>query len=997
MSAVGTYDVTGQWTLAMSELLPQDTNLTVFVGRTAELRQLVAGLDRALQGRGGMFLLSGEPGIGKTRVAQELALGARSRGVAVHWGRSTMAEGAPPYWPWVQILRSVLRDVGDADFRRLAGSGLPQILQVVPDLRGHFSEVTPTSRDDDQARFGIYDSVGQVLLGAAGARPMVLVLDDLHWADTPSLLLLQLVADQLPDSRLMVIGTYRDRELAADHPLRTHLADFVRRGETTELPIAGLRDLDTVSLLRVLTGFEPAADIVQRLQAQTGGNPFFLCELARMLGDAGQQPSQWNFSASPDVVPHGIGAVLRRRIEALSSDCRGALEIAAVAGQRIDLDMLEAATKAGRPGLLDLLDEAITNGVVTRRDAGYSFTHGLVRDAVYSRITAAHRSELHLLIGRLLEKGPREGSATPVAQLAHHFIEASAVDPSVRAKALEYASAAGRRALAELAYEEAVRLFELALRRAAPTDDIERAGLVLELGRARYLAGDIGGAMAAAEEVSQLAENLADRDLLARATLVVRGVGGPGLSLQIKRLCNRAMRLPTQDTALRVQVLSQLTVASMQTGDPADERDAKESSAEAVRLAQDAVDPDVVFAGIHARQMATSGPDGVDERLELADQTLRLAQKTGRSSIAQWGHTWRIDALVQLGRIDEAEVALAVQAQHADELREPLAHWRTFQIRSWLALLRGRFDEAGELAEAARQLGRTGHHAPAEFTYLTHVLGRAMYVGGLEAGLELMEGFMGPLGGTGPLTAAFVAGPLAVMGRLEDARLALRQVEGAGLEIIGPPMAWLPAMALLTEAIAVTHEKDLAAAVYARLLPHARLNVSAGAAGLYGSVSRYLGMLAATLERWDEAAERYEQAIEYERRMGARPSVVRSQIAYAEMLLRASRVGDLVHARDLLETAIAGSRELGMVPWQEHATRLVKDLEGRVVSDHPLSSRELEVAALVAEGLSNRAIAGRLHLSERTAESHIKNICDKLGFNSRSQVAAWTAARRTPH
>src|SRR5258708_22325623 len=347
----------------MSELLPQDTHLTVFVGRTAELRRLIAGLERALQGRGGVFLLSGEPGIGKTRVAEELALEARKRDAAVYWGRSTLAEGAPPYWPWVQILSSILREVGDADFRRLAGSGLPQILQVVPDLHGHFSDVTPTSRDDDQARFGIYDSVGQVLLGAAGARPMVLVLDDLHWADTPSLLLLQLVAGQLPDSRLMVIGTYRDRELAADHPLRTHLADFVRRGETTELPIAGLRDLDAMSLLRVLTGFEPAADVVQRLQAQTGGNPLFLCELARMLGDAGQQPSQWNFFASPDVIPHGIGAVLRRRIEALSSDCRGALEIAAVAAPLGGLGYPLAPPKAGRPPPFHLPRQAHTDDI----------------------------------------------------------------------------------------------------------------------------------------------------------------------------------------------------------------------------------------------------------------------------------------------------------------------------------------------------------------------------------------------------------------------------------------------------------------------------------------------------------------------------------------------------------------------------------------------------------------------------------------------------------
>jgi predicted ATPase len=200
-----------------------------------------------------MFLLSGEPGIGKTRVAEQLALEAQKRGAAAHWGRSTLAEGAPPYWPWVQILRSVLRDVGDTEFRRLAGSALSRTLQVVPDLGGHFPDVTPTSIDDEQSRFGIYDSVTQLLLDAAGARPMVLVLDDLHWADTPSLLLLQLLASDLPRSRLMVIGTYRDRELAADHPLRTHLADFVRRGETSELPISGLRDPDVLSLLRILT------------------------------------------------------------------------------------------------------------------------------------------------------------------------------------------------------------------------------------------------------------------------------------------------------------------------------------------------------------------------------------------------------------------------------------------------------------------------------------------------------------------------------------------------------------------------------------------------------------------------------------------------------------------------------------------------------------------------------------------------------------------------
>jgi predicted ATPase len=218
----------------MGERLPGGTATTAFVGRGSELKRLLAGLDRAFEHRGGMFLVSGEPGIGKTRVAEQLLLEAQRRGAAVLWGRSTQAEGAPPYWPWVQILRSLLRDVGEAEFGRLAGSGLGQVLQIVPDLGVHFPSVIPVSTDEGGTRFGIYDSVTQLLLRAASSRPVVLVLDDLHWADAPSLLLLQLLSNELPQSSLMVIGTYRDRELAAGHPLRAQLADFVRQGESSE-------------------------------------------------------------------------------------------------------------------------------------------------------------------------------------------------------------------------------------------------------------------------------------------------------------------------------------------------------------------------------------------------------------------------------------------------------------------------------------------------------------------------------------------------------------------------------------------------------------------------------------------------------------------------------------------------------------------------------------------------------------------------------------------
>jgi DNA-binding CsgD family transcriptional regulator/tetratricopeptide (TPR) repeat protein len=431
----------------------------------------------------------------------------------------------------------------------------------------------------------------------------------------------------------------------------------------------------------------------------------------------------------------------------------------------------------------------------------------------------------------------------------------------------------------------------------------------------------------------------------------------------------------------------------MQTGIAEDERGAKEVSREAVELAADAVDPDVIFAGIHARQMATSGPDGVDERLQLAERALHLAQQTGRSSMAQWGHTWRLDALVQLGRIEEAEAEIAVQTRLADELHEPLARWRTMQAESWLALLKGRFAEAGAIAEEARQLGRKGHHAAAEFTYLTHVIVMAIHLGGLEAAFQQMADLLRPLpeSSSSPI---FVAGAFALMGRLDEARLALRQLAAAGFKDVGPSIAWLPGVALVTEGIAIVGDRDAAQQVYEAALPFARLNVSAGASGLYGSVSRYLGMLAAVLERWDEAEAFFEQAIEFEQRMGARPFVARSRIAYAEMLARRGRDADQHHARQLLGSALSVCRELGMKPWEARASKLIAAVAARGVADHPLSRREFEVAALVAEGLSNRAIAERLFLSERTVESHVKNICDKLGFNSRSQVAAWVATRK---
>ena len=978
----------------MSEV-QQAPDQSVIVGRQAELRELAAGLGRAIGGRGGIFFLKGEPGIGKTSLAEQCAADAASRGAAVHWGRATQAEGAPPYWPWRQVLRSLASELERDELASLAGPSLADIAHVAPEVRD-LIDVPDAPAADEAGRFRAYEGVARLLVEASTKRPALVVLEDLHWADAPSLILLEHLAGATARSHLMVVATYRDRELRADHPLKARLGEFVRAGDVVEMPLSGLGRTDVASLLRMLTSFEPAPDVVQRLQDQTAGNPFFIKEVARGL--AGEdRPHARAATAVPATVPEGVAAVLLRRVSELSASTREVLEVAAVAGHRLDPALLAAAARVSRASLLDACDEAARAGVLLRDATGYQFAHGLYRDTVYAEIPAARRAALHGGVAAALERR-QPGAEGPPAQLAHHFALAALGDDSLREKAIAYSVRAGDLAASDLAYEEAVRHLERALDFAGEIAPAERGELLLGLGRARYRAGDPAAALAAAGEASRIGEELDDGDLVARAALVVRGVGGPGITNLVKSLCDAAMRHPAADPALRIQALSQLAVSLMQMVEPEAAAQAAVVSEEAIRLARDAAEPDVVFAAIHARQMARSWPDGVQERLELADRALALGRETGRVVFADWGHGWRADALAQLGRIDQAEVEVAEQGRTAAALREPLAQWRHLLARSWIALLRGDFGAARALADQAHGIGTGSSHPIAEFHHLVHAIALEEMIGPREDTnlVARMDGFVRQYPGMAAPFQVFRAVRLASGGRQAEARMMLRPLMALTLEDIRPVMTLLVALASAARAAAAVEDRGFAAPIYDALLPYAGQNVvtCAGLASLSGSVDFHLGLLAAALGRFEDASRHYESAIAMEMAMGALPFVARTKVFYAELLLEHGDGPALRRARLLAEEALATSQELGMKPWTARARTVLAGAEAKGIQDHPLSRRELEVAGLVAEGLSNHAIAGRLHLSERTVESHVKNICDKLGFNSRAQVAAWTAARK---
>jgi DNA-binding SARP family transcriptional activator len=480
---------------------------SVFVGRKLELEQLRAGLDEAFAGRGGLFLLAGEPGIGKSRLADELVAHARARRAHVLIGRCWEAGGAPAYWPWLQALRTYVRDVDVELLRSQLGPVLPDLAQLVPELRDRISDIPASGADSPEgARFRLFDAVATLLRRAGEQHPLVLVLDDLHAADEPSLLLLQFVARELAAARVLVVGAYRDVDPKPSGTLAAALGALAREQVTRVVSLSGLGEADVARFVELSTAHAPTADIVQAVLGRTEGNPLFVGEVVRLLS-----------AAEPPGVPHSLKEVIAHRLRLLSPECRDVLSTAAVVGREFELDLLAAACELGRGAVLELLDEAMAEDVVSdipgsRRSL--RFAHALFRDGLYDELPPGRRRRLHETIGEALERLDPEAH---LAELAYHFCEAvPAVEPT---KAVEYARRAGDHAVSLLAPEEAIRLYDSAL---AIVDEHERPQLLLQSARSTWMAGAMVEERAVEARDALLASG--DTDGAAQAELLLASV-----------------------------------------------------------------------------------------------------------------------------------------------------------------------------------------------------------------------------------------------------------------------------------------------------------------------------------------------------------------------------------------------------------------------------------------------------------------------------------------
>jgi len=887
-----------------------------FVGREPELAELARALDDALAGQGRLVLLAGEPGIGKSRLAEELMAQARARRARVLVGRCWEAGGAPAYWPWVQSLRPYLRDTDAESLRSQLRGGAADVARLLPELRDLLPDLPPAPPPEfEGARFQLFDSMTAFLKSAAAARPLVLVLDDLHAADEPSLLLLQFVARELGGSRMLIVGAYRDVDPTLLDPLTTTLVELAREPVTRKLALAGLGAADVTRFIELAAPGAAASDLGAAVHAETEGNPLFVGEIVRLLAAERRLDEP---ATAPLAIPQSVREVIGRRLRHLSDECNQLLTLASVIGREFDLDALASISELHRGVILELLDEGMEARVVSEVPGAIGrirFAHALIRDAAYHRMTRSRRVQLHRQVGEALEILYSSDLDPHLAELAYHFFEGAAGGDGQ--KAVDFAQRAGARAVTLLAYEEAVRLYEMAIEALGPNGAATprlRCELLLALADAQGRAGDGPGAKSTFLRAAELARSAGLPEMLARGAV---GYGGRFLwthALTDERLVplleDGLSALGDADSVLRVQLLTRLS-AALRHG-PSRERRERVAE-EAVEIARRIGDSATLAYALTGREAALHAPDNALSRLAGGEEIVSLVAETGDRERLFDGHEHSFWAAWELGDPARRSVELASMARAAEELRQPAQLWMLAVAQTTLALSQGRFTEAPGLIERAAAIGKPVLAWGAEATrkmqlfLLRREQGR---LDGFERDVrDYAHEFPSPLVHRAVLAYTYVS-----LERTEDAEALLRELTSRNLSDWHVDEEWLVSICLLAETCAILGDTEPAPLLYDLLLPLGSLNAIAVPEISLGSTSRPLGILATLLGRFDEAARHFEEAMRMDERMGARPFLAHTHEEYTRMLLKRNAQGDRERAEELLSRAEATYRELGMKP-----------------------------------------------------------------------------------
>ncbi len=912
-----------------------------FVNREQDLARLTAMWRRAEGGERQLAFVVGEPGIGKSRVASQLATTAAAHGIVLY-GRND-EETLVPYQPFIEAVRPYLLSLPESILAGELATETAFVSRLMPELveRVGLSGLAASSEDPATERYRLFEAITVILDHAATTAPVLLVLDDMHWADKPTVLLLRHLIRSPRPQRLFLLATYRDTEVGPDRPLSSALADLRRDHRYDRIRLRGLALDDVAELTGEWGDAELARVVGKALFDETEGNPFFVEETLRHLAESGairQEDGRWmaDANAADFTIPEGIREVVTRRLARLPDAARRVLSVAAVMGADFELRPLAAVVDLDETTVLDALDAGVAAQVIIEAPGAvdrYVFAHTLIRRTLHDDMSTTRRVRLHRRIAEAIEARSDGASDRRLAQLAYHFGEA-AVTGDVD-KAVTYAMAAGNRAVELLSYEEAVDHFRAALQAVDLADPdaaawTRRSDVLMALGDAAWRAGDQATMRRSFAEVAAVARRAGDADRLARAALGYGGgLGGYGQTVRadpdlIELLEDGLAVVGPEPTPLRVRLLGRLATELYYT--PQVERRVAMAE-EAVTIARALADPAVLCVALISREAATWGPDRpATARLAACDEIVELSKLSGERHLGLEARALRMDALIVLGDIEGADEEHEARSREAEALRMPQYLSDQFTYPAARALL------AGDFAEAQRLADRTVEAADPVYTetVLTLFGAQVICLHWLRGQLDGLQPMVHDFAERFPWIPAFRAAEafvLAETGDTDEASRIVAALSPDGFAAIPRDGIWNIAMWTLANTAVRLGDRELAARVYDQLIPVADNSVALGASMYLGPARTPLGMLAALLDRVDDATTHFETAIERLRALGARPFLAFALAEYALALRRAGSARD-AEAQALAAEAAGLAVELGM-------TRVLADLSTAGLASSP--------------------------------------------------------------
>jgi class 3 adenylate cyclase len=910
----------------------------IFVGRDVELER-IRRLWKEVAADGGrrLVLLGGEPGIGKTRLATELARSVHADGAVVLAGRCDEDLGVP-YQPFVEALRHyAVHTTGERRLGRHAGELVrltPELAELVPGLP------EPLRSDPETERYRLFDAMAGWLADVSAAAPVLLVLDDLHWAAKPTILLLRHVLRAPEPARLLVAVTYRDTDIGRGHPLTEFLADLRREGGGERFSLVGLDREGVGAFIEAAAGHaladEEGEGYVRAVWEETEGNPFFVAEVIRHLTETEaieQRDGRWVMTAPVEElgIPEGVRDVVGRRISRLPEGADRVLGVAAVVGLEFEPGVVGPAGGFEEDELFAALEAAASARLLVEVPGGtrYRFAHALVRATLYDEISGPRRVVLHRRVAETIETVHRHRLDDHLPALAHHWSRASAPTADV-GRAVDYAARAGHRALAQLAHDEAaayyVQALELLDAGGAPPDDRRRQELLIARGQAQQRSGDPGHreTLLAA---GRLAESRGDTDAMAQAALAnlrtvyfssARGADAERVAALEAALAAQ----PTGDSDTRARLLGALALERFWDRDRTRRH---QLSDEAVAMARQLGNPATLAYVLAARPFAIGSPDTVEERLAITAELVGLAERLGDPALICRARANRFRVLTEVADVEPAERALEAFSQAAHDVGQPTMRWTAGLGRVARSILHGRVADAERESRETFELGLASGQPDAQVFWVLQQLFIRLEQGRLaEVEAAVVEQFetLPNL----PAWGGLMAWMYAELDRMEDVRRVVSPVMAAGFDLPFDT-TWLFGVTALAVACAAIDERDAVVLLQARLAPYRAHLATSGWGLTIGSVAHTMGLIAAVLGRFDEAEAEFRTAQAVHERIGAPAWLARTRLGWAAALLRRRGPVDHQRAGDLVNQALAASMELGLADVERRARNLLLEAD----------------------------------------------------------------------